>query len=82
MCLLLYVCACLYICTIVYAQGAAVKKYAYDGKLDKAGVAKFQSDFFAGKLKPFLKSEEATDDDFKGNVKVRSSRTPTLTSCI
>ena len=40
-------------------EGEPMKKFAYEGAaLDAAGMAAFAESFFAGTLKPFLKSEE------------------------
>ncbi|KAG5185005.1 protein disulfide isomerase [Tribonema minus] len=47
-----------------------IKKYLFEGTLDKASITSFISDFQAGNLKPSLKSEEPADEDLAKPVKV------------
>ncbi|KAG5186863.1 protein disulfide isomerase [Tribonema minus] len=59
--------------TIVIAEmkGGGVKKFLYDGgALTKDSILKFEKDYLAGNLKPFLKSEEPVDEDLAAPVKV------------
>jgi len=51
-------------------EGGQMKKYVFSGELSKDSVEAFISNFFAGGLKPTLKSEEPTPDDTAGDVVV------------
>lgn len=49
---------------------SGIKKYKYSGDHSAASTAAFFGDFFAGNLKPFLKSEQPDEDDTTGDVVV------------
>jgi len=61
---------------IAEMKGGAVKKFLHDGgELTKDAILKFEKDYFAGNLKPFLKSEEPAPEDTAAPVKVVKGKT-------
>ena len=56
--------------TVDLESGASMLKYFFEGDINKGAVTKHVNDYFAGELKPFLKSEEVTAEDTKKAVKV------------
>lgn len=49
-------------------SASGIKKFPFTGEHTTEGVSAFVNEFFAGTLKPFLKSEEVQEDDTTGDV--------------
>jgi protein disulfide-isomerase A1 len=60
----------LFIMADMNPSGGGLKKYPYEGELNKAPISSFLNEFFDGKLVPSLKSEDVSPEDTAGDVVV------------
>ena len=51
-------------------EGEGMKKYLFNGEITEEAVTAFAEDFFAGKLTPFLKSEEIPEEQVGAVMKL------------